>query len=96
MSRKTDKALTDAEGEVREFTRKDFRQLRPAEEVLPPELLAVLPRRKPGQRGPGKKPAKQPVTLRLEQDVIEAYRATGRGWQTRMARAIEEKRPKRA
>ena len=31
----------------------------------------------------GEKP-KQPVTLRLDADVIAAYRATGTGWQSRI------------
>ena len=90
MSRKP---LTDAEGEVRELEDDDFAAMRPAEEVLPPDLVAKLPKRLPGQRGPGKKPAKQLVTLRLKPEVIEAYRATGEGWQTRMAAAIESGTP---
>ena len=28
--------------------------------------------------------AKQTVTIRLDADVVEAYRALGRGWQTRL------------
>jgi hypothetical protein len=45
------KPLTDKSGEVRELTREDMKRFRPAAEVLPQELLAVLPKRKPGQRG---------------------------------------------
>lgn len=44
--------------------------------------------RKP--RGPGKKPAKVPVTIRLDQDVVAHFKATGDGWQTRMNDALKK------
>jgi uncharacterized protein (DUF4415 family) len=59
-------------------------RLRPATEVAP-ELV----RRQRGQRGPGRKPAKVLVPLRLEPDVVEAWRKTGAGWQTRMGEALK-------
>ena len=37
--------------------------------------------RKRGERGPQKAPTKQQVTLRLDKDVVERFRATGAGWQ---------------
>ena len=37
-----------------------------------------------GTRGPGRKPAKQSVTLRLDPDMLERYRSTGKGWQGRI------------
>ena len=43
------KPLIDEEGEVRELTREDIRAMRPAQEVLPKELLTTL--RKRGERG---------------------------------------------
>jgi uncharacterized protein (DUF4415 family) len=85
--------LTDAAGDVRELEAEDLAAMRPAADVLPPDLVAVLPKRKPGQRGPGRKPAKQLVTLRVEPAVLDAYRATGPGWQTRMAEVLERNRP---
>ena len=88
MSKNTSKPLTDSEGEVRELEAEDIRAMRPAAEVLPAELVAILPKRRPGQRGPGKQPAKQLVTLRIPPDVIEAYRETGKGWQTRMVQTL--------
>jgi len=36
-------------------------------------------------RGPGKKPAKVAVQLRLPPDVLARWKETGPGWQTRMA-----------
>jgi len=57
------KPLTDKSGEVRELSREDMKHFRPAAEVLPQELLAVLPKRKPGQRGAQKMPTKEPVIV---------------------------------
>jgi uncharacterized protein (DUF4415 family) len=84
------KPLTDKDGEVRELRAEDIRDMRPAREVLPPELLAVLPKRRPGQRGPGKRPVKEQVTLRLDPDVLERFRATGPGWQSRINDALRK------
>jgi uncharacterized protein (DUF4415 family) len=44
------------------------------------ETIAALRR----TRGPGKKPAKEQVAIRLDQDVVDALRASGPGWQTRV------------
>lgn len=37
---------------------------------------------------------KQPVTLRLPPDVLAAWRASGKGWQTRAAAALAAMAPK--
>ena len=78
--------LTDEEGEVRELTDADFAVMRPAYEVLPPELVALMRehRRRQGERGPQKSPTKKLVSLRLDQDVLERAKAGGPGWQTRI------------
>jgi hypothetical protein len=41
------KPLTDRKGNVRELKADDIQALRPASKVLPAELVAILPRRKP-------------------------------------------------
>ena len=82
------KPLTDRMGAVRELTRDDLKRFRPASECLPPNLAALLPKRKPGQRGPQKEPTKDQITLRLDHDVVEHFKATGAGWQTRMNAAL--------
>jgi uncharacterized protein (DUF4415 family) len=79
--------LTDAEGEARELTAEDFRHMRPTAEVLP-ELVELW--RKRGERGPQKTPTKQQVTLRLDRDVIDRFRATGAGWQGRINEALRK------
>jgi len=38
----------------------------------------------PRLRGPQKAPRKTPVSLRLDESTIEAFRSTGRGWQSRI------------
>jgi len=79
--------LIDADGEVRELTAADMAQFRPAHEVLSPALQATLGMRR---RGPQKSPTKTPTTIRLDDDVMRAFRATGAGWQTRINAALRE------
>jgi len=83
------KPLTDEEGEVRELTREEIFAMRPAREVLPPELYAILTKRRPGQRGPQKALVKQQVTLRLDAKILAHFKAGGRGWQTRINDALK-------
>ena len=89
------KPMTNKEGEVRELARQDLREFRTASEVLSPELLALLPKRKRGARGPQKSPTKQQVTLRLDRDLVARFKATGAGWQTRI-NAVLRKAMRRA
>ena len=46
--------------------------------------------RLPGQRGPQKAPTKVAVTVRYSADVVEYFKSTGEGWQTRMNDALRE------
>lgn len=41
-------------------------------------------------RGPNKRPTKEQVAVRYSPDVLAAFRATGRGWQTRMNEALRD------
>ena len=41
-------------------------------------------------RGPNKRPAKEQVAIRLDPDVLSAFRGAGPGWQTRMNAALKE------
>jgi uncharacterized protein (DUF4415 family) len=78
--------LTDMDGEVRELATDDFKHFRSASEVLPSELIAVLPKRgRPRAEAP-----KKAVNIRLAPDIIDAFRATGRGWQTRVNNALRD------
>ncbi len=74
------KALTDKHGEVRELTSDDFRAMDEPSKVLPEELVAILPKR---GRPKVDRPKKQ-LTIRLNQDVVDFFKSTGNGWQTRI------------
>lgn len=80
-------SLTDTDGEVRELTAADLRTFKPASEVLPLELQKTLGMR---LRGPQKAPTKVSTTIRLSSDVVQAFRATGDGWQTRVDSALKD------
>jgi len=46
--------------------------------------------RLPGQRGPQKLPTKVAVTVRYSAEVVEYFKSTGEGWQTRMNDALRQ------
>jgi len=71
-----------------EWTKEDFARARPAGEIHPPHVAAALVR-KPGRPVGWTKPdAKQQIALRLDKEVIEKFKASGPGWQTRMNEAL--------
>jgi uncharacterized protein (DUF4415 family) len=72
-----------------DWTKVDFRRARPAFEVLPPDLVEAIKKRRQGQRGPQRAPVKAKVTLRLDRGVLDHFKATGKGWQTRMNEALK-------
>ncbi len=41
-------------------------------------------------RGPGRAPHKIPTTIRFDADVLDALRASGKGWQTRVNEVMKE------
>lgn len=70
----------------------DFAQSRPASEGLP-ELLGALQARemlKPKRGRPKAEVCKEHVNLRLDAAVLEAFRASGPGWQTRVNAALAD------
>jgi uncharacterized protein (DUF4415 family) len=62
-----------------EWTKKDFAKAKPFAEALL-ELAASIRK----GRGPNKAPTKMLVSLRLSGKVLEAYKAKGPGWQSRI------------
>lgn len=60
------------------WTKQDFAKAKPFAEVFP-ELAATIRR-----RGKQKAPTKKAISLRLDPDVLDAYKATGAGWQSRI------------
>ncbi|MFZ0395880.1 MAG: BrnA antitoxin family protein [Terracidiphilus sp.] len=49
-----------------------------------------------GKRGPQKAPTKKLVSLRLSPEVVEHFRSTGPGWQTRIDETLAKAIRKRA
>ncbi len=78
------KSLTNEDGEVRELKAKDFLHFKPVSSL--PESLA----HKLGVRGQQKAPTKERITIRLSHDVVNTFRSTGSGWQTRMDEVLKE------
>jgi uncharacterized protein (DUF4415 family) len=78
-------AASRPDDENPEWTRKDLNRARPAlpliDEIFGAEAAQAIARR----RGrPQKASPKVNQTLRLDAEVVEAYRRQGRGWQTRI------------
>jgi len=79
------KPLIDRYGEVRELTSSDMAKFKSAADVLPLSL-----RKKLGVQGPQKAPTKERITIRLSREVVERFRQSGGGWQTRVDAALRD------
>jgi uncharacterized protein (DUF4415 family) len=94
MKARDDDPASRPDDENPEWTREDFRKARPAlevfAEVFGPAAADMLRR---GRGRPVKPDKKVNQTLRLDLDVLEAYRQTGPGWQARMNRVLREHMP---
>ena len=66
-----------------EWSAEDFAIARQSSAALPPSLAKKL-----GVRGPQKAPTKEQINIRLSPSVLEAFRASGAGWQTRIDEAL--------
>lgn len=66
-----------------EWTEDDLKNARPFREVFP-DLAASIDREIARRGRPPLEKTKQPVTIRLDPDLVEHYKATGKGWQSRM------------
>lgn len=97
MAKKTDgDRASRPDDDNPEWTAEDFAQARPAAEMLPPfigeKATQELVRR--GRGRPPKADKKVNQTLRLDADVLEAYRHQGSGWQTRINEVLREHMPR--
>ena len=68
-----------------EWTAEDFAKARPFVEVFP-ELAEKIRR----ARGPQKAPTKALVSLRIDKDILERFKADGPGWQSRINDALRK------
>ena len=94
MDRKGDDAASRPDDDNPEWTREQIRDARPALEVIAgvfgPEAARTLRR---GGR-PAKADRKVNQTLRLDPDVLEAYRRKGPGWQALMNDVLRQHMPR--
>lgn len=73
-----------ADPDTAEWAEEDFKMAMPFS-ALPASMQSVL-----RGRGKQKSPTKVSTTVRFDPDVLEAFRATGRGWQTRMNDVLKD------
>lgn len=69
-----------------EWTDADFARAAPAGQMLPEKLLAAFAR----PRGRPAGTDKTRITIRLDNDVLNSFRAGGRGWQSRINEALKK------
>jgi uncharacterized protein (DUF4415 family) len=73
-----------------EWTDETTARSRPASAVLAPHAVAALTKRGPGRPAGSTSSTKTQVALRVDNDVIERFRAGGAGWQSRMNEALRK------
>jgi uncharacterized protein (DUF4415 family) len=73
------------------LTEEELAAMRPAREVLPPEVFRALEEASRQARGRPKSDApKVAVTLRLDPDVLEKFKARGKDWRSAMAEELKK------
>lgn len=82
---------TPIDRENPEWTAADFARAN-GPESLPAEVLNPFPRTAEAvrRRGRQKAPVKRAVSIRLDQAVIDHFRAAGPGWQSRINEALRK------
>lgn len=90
MPRKPNPELID--DDVPEATEEWFRHARRASEVLPGLLgeRAAQELLKPKRGRPFSASPKEHVNIRLDPDILDAFKSTGSGWQTRLNAALRD------
>ena len=90
MPRKPNPELVDQTAP--EATDDWFARARPASDVLPGLLGDEATRKmlKPKRGRPPSAAPKEHVNIRLDADIVQSFRRTGDGWQTRLNNALRE------
>lgn len=90
MPRKPKSELIDQEAP--EATDAWFAKARPAKAVLPGLLgdAAAKEMLKPKRGRPPSAAPKEHVNIRLDADIVQSFRRSGNGWQTRLNKALRE------
>jgi uncharacterized protein (DUF4415 family) len=87
MKRKPNAEKSDRENPV--WTRATFARSRKAPEVLPGLFGSAVAAKMAKPRGrPKSGQARALISLRLPQETLKRWKATGPGWQTRMSEAL--------
>jgi uncharacterized protein (DUF4415 family) len=73
------------------LTKEMFANMRPAREVLP----GILEKSRIGRPPKAENEKKQLVSLRIDKDVLAAYRSLGDGWQTKINDTLRKHLPAR-
>ncbi len=79
-----------ADPDSRELDAEWFAKAKPASEVLPPEMYAALVAKRPRGRPKADETKVFTAAIRLDADLLEAFKATGKGWQTRVNAALRQ------
>lgn len=102
MNRKITKPVTDEEDtqirhaaasdpDAPELTDGELDELRPAHDMLPMIFGKKNAEQLMRRRGrPASAATKELVSVRYDRDLLDAFRASGEGWQTRMNTALRE------
>jgi len=97
MGKRKDDRVSRPDEENPEWTREEMRHARPALEAIAeafgPAAAVALKR---GRGRPAKSDRKVNQTLRLDPDVLEAYRHQGSGWQTRINEVLRAHMPRKS
>lgn len=82
------KSLIDKDGEVRELSTDDLKRFEPLPEANP--ALYEKIKKGVGERGAQKSPTKIPISLRVSPEVVDYFRAQGKGWQGRIDSILKD------
>jgi len=69
-------------------TTEEMQRARPLRDALPELAAAMEAYQQRRRRGKQRVPTRVSISIRVDRDVLARYRATGRGWQTRMSAAL--------
>jgi uncharacterized protein (DUF4415 family) len=72
------------------LTDEELASMRPAREVMPPEFFEAIEELRRTRGRPEVEAPKVAVTLRLDPDVLEKFKASGKDWRAKMAEELRK------